>query len=238
MISGHVRLHRRLQRQIHPQEQQLGGLGVQLLRRADGADPLQKGKGGGDAFPVSSPGVQHLFVQRHGIAHLRDVGALLACRQGLEISHHDLFHALIQIGKAAGPGPVLGDHGGFEPFPVDRLVQIVLDPDLFFAHARMLLSLFAAPVLRRALFVLYSSIEAAGCKGFLPSCAAPVHSTLLQPLKRLKRRSVCSRAVCNFFVCRTPGSHQRPLTRRLPLFRSAVQSIRPTKRSPYRIGRV
>ena len=39
-------------------------------------------------------------------------------------------------------------------------------------------------------------------------------------------------------VCRTPGSHHSPFTRRSFSFRSAAASIRPTNLSPYRTGSV
>ena len=143
----HVGLHAHPQGQVELHREQLRRRRVQVLHGLDGADLIQKRKHGGDALPIPPLAVQHLFVQRNGVLHLRDVSGLAALGKGAEVRHHLLFHILIQLGKAAGGGSVLRDHSCLEPLPVDRFIEIVLNPDFRIAHAPLLLSCDACFIL-------------------------------------------------------------------------------------------
>ena len=122
------------QGELHAHQHQLRGVGVEILHGFDSPDLLQEGQGGSNALAVPALGVQDLLVEGHGVFHLRDVGGLFPGGKGPEFLHHQLFHGLVQVGKAAGGGSVLGDDGGFEPLPVDRHVEIVLNSDVCAAH--------------------------------------------------------------------------------------------------------
>ena len=65
-----------------------------------------------------------------------------------------------------------------------------------------------------------------------------LNNMVLQSLNFAKLRRARSNAEFNTFVCRIPGSHHRPLTWRIPSLRSGTASIRPTNRSPYKMGSV
>ena len=108
--------------QIRALYQQLRRLIVELVHGLDPLQLLKQGQGGGDPLPVPPFHVQHLPIEGDGILHLGDVAGLLPRRKGGEVRHHDPLHVLIEIGKAAGGGPVLRDHGGLEPFAVDRFI--------------------------------------------------------------------------------------------------------------------
>ena len=131
---AHVGAHLNADRELDPEEQQLAGVSVEIVDRAEGEDPVQQRQHGGDPLAVAPLRVQHLLIQGDGVAHLRDVRALFARREGPEVGHQRFFHFLIDQGKAARHGPVLRDHGGFQPLPVYRLVQIVLQADRRFTH--------------------------------------------------------------------------------------------------------